>query len=82
MLVKKIEVKLNKTQQNQFFVDQNNLRFMHNFYLSYCGSLKQDLKLSDRIYRCISCGQEIDRDLNAAINLSRIGGYAENLSLV
>ena len=35
MLVKKIEVKLNKTQQNQFSVDQNNLRFIHNFYLSY-----------------------------------------------
>ena len=35
MLVKKIEVKLNETQQNQFLVDQNNLRFIHNFYLSY-----------------------------------------------
>ena len=35
MLVKKIEIKLNKTQQNQFSVDQNNLRFIHNFYLSY-----------------------------------------------
>ena len=26
MLVKKVEIKLNKTQQNQFFIDQNNLR--------------------------------------------------------
>ena len=87
MLVKKIEIKLNKTQQNQFFVDQNNLRFIHNFYpssktCSSCGSLKRDLKLRDRIYKCINCGQEIDRDLNASINLSRIGGYAENSSLV
>ena len=82
MLVKKIEVKLNKTQQNQFSVDQNNLRFIHNFYLSCCGSLKRDLKLRDRIYKCIKCSQEIDRDLNASINLSYIGGYAENLSLV
>ena len=49
---------------------------------SNCGSLKKDLKLSDRVYRCEVCGQEIDRDLNASINLSRIGGYAENLSLV
>ena len=49
---------------------------------SYCGSLKKDLKLSDRIYKCGVCGQEIDRDLNASINLSYIGGYAENLSLV
>ena len=49
---------------------------------SSCGSLKKDLKLRDRVYKCINCGQEIDRDLNASINLSRIGGYAENLSLV
>lgn len=34
MLVKKIEVNLNKTQQNQSLVDQNNLRFIHNFYPS------------------------------------------------
>ena len=49
---------------------------------SYCGSLKRDLKLSDRVYKCEVCNQEIDRDLNASINLSYIGGYAENLSLV
>ena len=49
---------------------------------SNCGSLKKDLKLSDRVYKCEICGHEIDRDLNASINLSYIGGYAENLSLV
>ena len=27
--------------------------------------------LSDRIYKCESCGTVIDRDYNAAINLSR-----------
>lgn len=37
---------------------------------SSCGNIKKDLKLSDRTYRC-SCGLEIDRDFNAAINLSR-----------
>lgn len=37
---------------------------------SNCGSMKKDLKLSDRIYKC-SCGNKIDRDLNAAINLSQ-----------
>ncbi|GGE57027.1 RNA-guided endonuclease InsQ/TnpB family protein [Priestia taiwanensis] len=37
---------------------------------STCGKIKKDLKLSNRVYRCI-CGHEIDRDLNAAINLSR-----------
>jgi putative transposase len=33
-----------------------------------CGTIKKDLKLSDRIYRC-SCGYIEDRDLNAALNL-------------
>ena len=39
---------------------------------SECGSIKHDLKLKDRIYKCPHCGAIIDRDLNAAINLSRI----------
>ncbi|MGL5623940.1 zinc ribbon domain-containing protein [Cetobacterium sp.] len=30
--------------------------------------MKKDLKLKDRIFKC-SCGFEIDRDLNASINL-------------
>lgn len=33
-----------------------------------CGSIKKDLKLSDRIYRC-DCGYVDDRDFNAALNL-------------
>lgn len=37
---------------------------------SSCGSIKKDLKLSDRKYIC-HCGFELDRDLNASINLSR-----------
>lgn len=37
---------------------------------SECGCVKHDLKLSDRVYKCTECGSEIDRDLNAAINLS------------
>lgn len=35
-----------------------------------CGCIKKDLKLSDRTYICPECGAIIDRDLNAAINLS------------
>jgi putative transposase len=38
---------------------------------SFCGGW-QDIKLSDRVYRC-DCGQVIDRDLNAAINLKNYG---------
>ena len=35
-----------------------------------CGAIKNDLKLSDRVYKC-HCGLVIDRDYNASINLSR-----------
>jgi len=35
---------------------------------SRCGRIKEDLQLSDRIYRC-ECGSIIDRDVNAAINI-------------
>jgi transposase, IS605 orfB family len=37
---------------------------------SYCGNIKSDLKLKDRVYKCDSCGIEKDRDLNAAENLA------------
>ena len=40
---------------------------------SCCGSIKQDLKLKDRIYKCNDCGLEIDRDKNASINLGNYG---------
>ena len=33
-----------------------------------CGSIKKDLKLSDRIYKC-NCGYIEDRDFNASLNL-------------
>ena len=39
---------------------------------SCCGNIKKDLKLSDRIYRC-GCGNVIDRDLQASINLRAYG---------
>lgn len=34
-----------------------------------CGNIKQDLKLSDRIYKCNNCWIEIDRDIQASINI-------------
>ncbi len=42
---------------------------------SCCGNIKKDLKLSDRIYKC-ECGNVIDRDFQAALNLKR---YGENV---
>ena len=38
---------------------------------SHCGSMKRDLKLRERVYRCPACGLEMDRDFNAALNLER-----------
>jgi len=35
---------------------------------SKCGKVKNDLNLSERVYKC-DCGLEIDRDLNASINI-------------
>jgi len=37
---------------------------------SKCGTKKDDLKLSDRVYTCNSCNLVIDRDLNASLNIN------------
>ena len=55
------------------------LRVADRFYPSsktchHCGSVKKNLKLSDRIYRC-ECGYVVDRDLNAALNLKDAKTY-------
>ena len=34
-----------------------------------CGHVKKDLKLSERTFRCDECGNVIDRDFQAALNL-------------
>lgn len=42
---------------------------------SCCGVIKPDLKLSDRVYTCSSCGTELDRDFNASQNLANAKTY-------
>ncbi|BAY43285.1 transposase, IS607 family protein [Scytonema sp. HK-05] len=42
---------------------------------SNCGTKKQALLLSQRVFECGHCGFVIDRDLNAAINLKRSGSF-------
>ena len=39
---------------------------------SCCGHIKKDLKLSDRIYKC-GCGNIINRDFQASLNLKKYG---------
>lgn len=40
---------------------------------SDCGYVKNDLKLSDRIYKCENCNLSIDRDYQASLNLKQYG---------
>ena len=40
---------------------------------SQCGCIKDDLTLGDRVFHCADCGFEIDRDLNASVNLAAYG---------
>ena len=49
------------TEADQFFASSK--------ICNNCGHKKKDLVLSDRQYHCSECGLDIDRDLNAAINL-------------
>jgi len=60
---------------------------------SGCGTVKPILKLSERTFKCEHCGLELDRDLNAAINLKNLavsstataccpGGSGQTSSLV
>ncbi|WP_335942876.1 RNA-guided endonuclease InsQ/TnpB family protein [Fusobacterium polymorphum] len=56
------------------------LRLVDTFYpssktCSCCGSIKKDLKLNDRIYKCYNCGLEMNRDYNASINLEKAKVY-------
>ena len=39
---------------------------------SACGVVKAKLPLRVRVFTCASCGLEVDRDLNAAINLAKL----------
>ena len=49
------------TEADQFFASSKTC--------SRCGHKKIELTLSDRSYHCTECGLDIDRDLNAALNL-------------
>jgi len=66
--------------ENKCKISNIELRVVSRFYpssktCSCCGYIKKDLKLSDRVYICDDCGFEIDRDLNASINLANAKIY-------
>ena len=68
-------------RQVEYKSERNNIpviiadRFFPSSKLCSCGNIKIDLKLSDRIYKC-ECGNIIDRDFQASLNLKR---YGENV---
>lgn len=45
-----------------------------------CGCIKDDLTLADRVFTC-ECGNVIDRDLNAALNLAAYGRTAKQAGI-
>ncbi|MFQ7823545.1 MAG: RNA-guided endonuclease InsQ/TnpB family protein [Anaerobutyricum hallii] len=74
-------------KQIEYKVEWNNIlvviadRFFPSSKLcSCCGNIKKDLRLSDRIYKC-ECGNVIDRDYQAALNLKRYGENAMKQSV-
>lgn len=65
--------------QIQYKCNWNNIQFIEadryfpsSKLCSVCGNIKSDLKLSDRVYHC-ECGNVIDRDYQAALNLVEYG---------
>jgi len=49
---------------------------------SNCGNMKDDLKLAQRTYKCDNCGISFDRDLNAAINLSKYNSRVGSTQII
>lgn len=48
---------------------------------SECGGLPDvSLRLKDRVYHCLHCGFSCDRDLNAALNIKRLGSSRQALT--
>lgn len=39
---------------------------------SKCGNVKEKLSLSERTYNCNNCGIQMDRDINAAVNIKKL----------
>lgn len=64
----------NKCHQNNIELRIVDRWFPSSKICNYCGSIKKDLKLSDRIYKC-ECGYEEDRDFNASLNLKDSNEY-------
>ena len=78
MFVHMLEYKLEEMGKQIVFADKF---FPSTKQCSSCGNKKNEMPLSERTYECESCGLEIDRDLNAALNLKQyaVKSIQENL---
>lgn len=56
----------------EFILAKTNI-FLQANYVSKCGNINKNLKLSSRIYICPTCGNIIDRDYQASSNLRDYG---------
>jgi len=65
-LVEKMKYKSN---ENQVTLVQIDTWYPSSKTCSKCGSVKEKLSLEERIYSCSECSFELDRDLNASINI-------------
>lgn len=66
-----------KEVHRQLLYKMSHVEFAPKYYASSktcscCGHKKETLGMDERTYRCEKCGLEIDRDLNAAMNLSKM----------
>lgn len=65
-----LEYKLNDRDGNLIKI---NTFFPSSKTCRHCGYINKELKLSDRYWCCPSCNNQIDRDLNAAVNIKLEG---------
>ena len=69
-IVSKLEYKI---AENQGCLVKIDTYYPSSKTCSNCGCVKDKLSLSERTYHCEECGFEIDRDLNASINILNTG---------
>ncbi len=72
---------VNKCSRDNIIVTEADRFFPSSKLCSKCGTTKEDLKLKDRTYDCSNCGNSVDRDLNASLNLKNYSQFERMSSL-
>ena len=69
------QILIQKCNKHGIEVREVNRFFPSSKTCAKCGNVKKQLKLSERTYKCEKCGLNLDRDLNASINLKNAINY-------